>query len=171
MEEGSLRVDANVSVRRAGTDALGAKTEIKNVNSFSGVEKALELEIARQVRVLEAGGRRAIRRRSSGTTTAAVLRSMRSKEESHDYRYFPEPDLPPLVIPAERRSRRRATSCPSCRGRGGAGFVEAYGLSDYDAGVLTQSRATADYFEAVARSDRASPSPRRTGSWGRPRRS
>jgi aspartyl-tRNA(Asn)/glutamyl-tRNA(Gln) amidotransferase subunit B len=150
MEEGSLRVDGNVSVRLAATEALGVKTEIKNVNSFSGVEKALELEIARQIEVLDAGG--TIQQETLlWDDHRAVLRSMRSKEESHDYRYFPDPDLPPLVITASRIEEARAALPELPRARK-ARFVSDYGLPEYDADVLTQARATADYYEAVARS-------------------
>ncbi|HSH75243.1 MAG TPA: Asp-tRNA(Asn)/Glu-tRNA(Gln) amidotransferase subunit GatB [Longimicrobiales bacterium] len=148
MEEGSLRVDANVSVRPEGTAALGSKTEIKNVNSFSGVEKALELEIARQVEVLEAG-ERVEQQTLLWDDHRSRLRAMRSKEESHDYRYFPEPDLPPLIIAREEIevAREALPEPPGFRRRR---FVAEYGLSEYDAEVLTQSRSTADYFETVA---------------------
>ncbi|HET9949984.1 MAG TPA: Asp-tRNA(Asn)/Glu-tRNA(Gln) amidotransferase subunit GatB, partial [Longimicrobiales bacterium] len=134
MEEGSLRVDANVSVRRAGEERLGTKTEIKNVNSFSGVERALELEIARQIEVLEAGGR-VEPHTLLWDDHRGRLRAMRSKEESHDYRYFPEPDLPPLVLSEEQLARARAALPEAPRARR-ARFVASYGLSDYDAGVL-----------------------------------
>lgn len=148
MEEGSLRADANVSIRRTGDQALGTKTEIKNVNSFSGIEKALSLEIERQVSVLEAGGK-------VGQETLlwddhhGQLRSMRSKEESHDYRYFPDPDLPPLVLGTSfiGATREELPELPRARR---TRFVEAYGLSPYDADVLTQTIASADYFESVA---------------------
>ncbi|MGD8289819.1 MAG: Asp-tRNA(Asn)/Glu-tRNA(Gln) amidotransferase subunit GatB, partial [Gemmatimonadota bacterium] len=148
MEEGSLRVDANVSVRPEGTEALGAKTEIKNVNSFSGVEKAIELEIARQVEVLESGGR-VEQETLLWDDHRSRLRSMRSKEDSHDYRYFPDPDLPTLVIEesAIAEARDALPELPRARRER---FVSAYGLSEYDAGVLTQAAPTADYFEAVA---------------------
>jgi len=149
MEEGSLRADANVSLRPAGSEALGTKTEIKNVNSFSGIERALELEIERQRSVLDAGGH-------IGQQTLlwddhrGQVRPMRSKEESHDYRYFPDPDLPPLRIAAEtiERAREELPELPRARR---ARFTAASGLSAYDAGVLTQTAATADYFEAVAK--------------------
>ncbi len=150
MEEGSLRADANVSVRRRGETALGTKTEIKNVNSFSGIEKALVLEIARRVEVLEAGGAVA------GVTLLwddhrERLRTMRTKEESHDYRYFPDPDLPTLLLSAERVDDARAAVPELPRARR-ARFEREYGISAYDAGVLTQSREGADYFEQVATS-------------------
>jgi aspartyl-tRNA(Asn)/glutamyl-tRNA(Gln) amidotransferase subunit B len=148
MEEGSLRADANVSVRRRGDASLGTKTEIKNVNSFSGIEQALEIEIARQVDVL-AGGGRVFGETLLWDDHRGTLRSMRSKEESHDYRYFPDPDLPRLVIPEGLVDAARADMPELPRPRR-ARFQARYGLSAYDAEVLTQSSAGADYFEAVA---------------------
>ena len=147
MEEGSLRCDANVSVRKVGDPALGTKAEVKNVNSFKNVGKAIEHEIERQVAVLEAGGRVAQETRSFDAETGTT-RSARSKEEAHDYRYFPEPDLPPLVVTAERRLRLAAdlTELPWLRR---ARFKERYGLSPDDARVLTRARAIADYYEAA----------------------
>ena len=148
MEEGSLRADANVSLRPSARDPLGVKTEIKNVNSFSGIERALEIEIARQRNVLEEGGR--IEQQTLlWDDHRGTVRPMRSKEESHDYRYFPDPDLPVLVVSRNELNEARA-ALPELPAVRGARFVEAYGLSGYDAGVLTQSRATADYFEVVA---------------------
>lgn len=148
MEEGSLRADANVSVRKTGETDLGTKTEIKNVNSFSGIERAVTLEVERQAGILEAGGA------VEGETLLwddhrQSLRTMRSKEESHDYRYFPDPDLLPLVLSESDLDHARASlpELPRARKRR---FLEVYGLSEYDAGVLTQSAAGADYFEAVA---------------------
>jgi aspartyl-tRNA(Asn)/glutamyl-tRNA(Gln) amidotransferase subunit B len=149
MEEGSLRVDANVSVRARGDEELGAKTEIKNVNSFSGVEKALEVEIARQIALMEQDGR-VQQETLLWDDHRNVLRSMRSKEESHDYRYFPDPDLPPLVVPEAAIAEARAALPELPRARS-ARFEREYALSAYDAGVLTMSRAGADYFEAVAK--------------------
>ena len=149
MEEGSLRCDANVSVRPVGAQRFGTKTEVKNVNSFRYLQKAIEYEIDRQIDLLESGGRVVQETRlwdsSSGRTT-----SMRSKEEAHDYRYFPEPDLPPLVVESARVDAVRETmpELPEARRRR---FVVAYAIPDYDAGVLTQSAALADYFEQVAR--------------------
>ena len=147
MEEGSLRADANISVRRRGTEKLGTKTEIKNVNSFSGIERALTIEITRQIEVLEAGG--TIRQESLlWDDHRGELRSMRSKEESHDYRYFPEPDLPPLRVSAEQIEAVRDTLPELPRPR--RSRLEAdYSLPAYDADILTQSAATADYFEEV----------------------
>ncbi|HEX3465116.1 MAG TPA: Asp-tRNA(Asn)/Glu-tRNA(Gln) amidotransferase subunit GatB, partial [Candidatus Elarobacter sp.] len=149
MEEGSLRVDANVSARRRGETALGTKTEVKNMNSFSGVERALEVEFARQVAVLVAGGRVEQQTMLWDAGTGQV-RPSRTKEGSHDYRYFPEPDLPPLVLSAEwiDRMRRELPERPAARrGR----FVADYKLGEYDVDVLTASPPLADYYEAVAR--------------------
>jgi aspartyl-tRNA(Asn)/glutamyl-tRNA(Gln) amidotransferase subunit B len=148
MEEGSLRCDGNVSVRLAGQQAFGVKTEVKNVNSFRYIEKALDYEIKRQIDVLESGGRvvQETRLYDSGANRTF---SMRSKEEAHDYRYFPEPDLPPVVVDTARIEKVRATlpELPEARRQR---FVAAYGLPEYDAGVLTQSAELADYFERVA---------------------
>ena len=147
MEEGSLRADANVSVRRRGSETLGTKTEIKNVNSFSGIERALDIEIARQIDVLEQGG--TIEQESLlWDDHRGEVRSMRSKEESHDYRYFPEPDLPPLSVSAAEieAARRALPELPRARK---ARLEADYSLPAYDAEVLTQSAATADYFEGV----------------------
>jgi aspartyl-tRNA(Asn)/glutamyl-tRNA(Gln) amidotransferase subunit B len=149
MEEGSLRCDANVSVRPRGQAALGTKAEVKNLNSFRFLQKALEYEIARQIEVLAEGGR-VIQETRLWDAAAGVTVSMRSKEEAHDYRYFPEPDLPPVVVDAERIDRIRAAmpELPDARRRR---FVEQFGLPEYDAGQLTQSRDVAEYFEATVR--------------------
>ncbi len=147
MEEGSLRVDANVSIRVQGTQALGTKTEVKNMNSFSNVEKALVVEIARQEALVRAGDR--VRHLTLLWDDArGEVRPMRSKEESHDYRYFPEPDLQPLVVSAKSVEAVRAglPELPSAR----RGRLEGLGLPAYDAEVLTASRPLADYFESVA---------------------
>jgi len=149
MEEGSLRCDANVSVRRRGEDALGTRTEIKNLNSFRNVARALEHEIARQAAVLESG-REVVQETLLWHAERAETASMRSKEEAHDYRYFPEPDLPPLAVSAEwvEEARRSLPELPAERRRR---FASEYALPLYDAGVLTQERGVADYFEAAAR--------------------
>ncbi|MGH9255037.1 MAG: Asp-tRNA(Asn)/Glu-tRNA(Gln) amidotransferase subunit GatB [Vicinamibacterales bacterium] len=154
MEEGSLRCDGNVSVRPVGQSALGVKTEVKNVNSFRYIEKALEYEIGRQSDLIESGGRVVQETRLFDSATGRTF-SMRSKEEAHDYRYFPEPDLPPLVVDAARIEAVRGMlpELPAARRQR---FVAAYGLPEYDAGVLTQSPALADYFEQVA-ADAGSP--------------
>jgi aspartyl-tRNA(Asn)/glutamyl-tRNA(Gln) amidotransferase subunit B len=147
MEEGSLRCDANVSVRPRGTEALGTKTEVKNLNSFRFLQKALEYEIERQTDRLT-GGERIVQETRLWDADAGRTVSMRSKEEAHDYRYFPEPDLPPLVVDAERLERIRSAmpELPDARRRR---FVEQHALPEYDAAQLTQSRALADYFEAA----------------------
>jgi aspartyl-tRNA(Asn)/glutamyl-tRNA(Gln) amidotransferase subunit B len=149
MDEGSLRCDANVSVRRRGDTTLGTKAEVKNVNSFRYLEKAIDYEIGRQIDLIEHGGRVIQETRlfdaAQGKTT-----SMRSKEEAHDYRYFPDPDLPALVIDASRREQIVSTlpELPEARRRR---FIEQYALPEYDAALLTQTRGIADYFEATAR--------------------
>ena len=149
MEEGSLRVDANVSARKRGESKLGQKTEVKNMNSFSGVEKALEVEFARQCAVLDAGGR--IEQQTMlWDASVQQVRPARAKEGSHDYRYFPEPDLPPLVIDAAAiaDARRNLPELPAARRER---FARDYQLGDYDIEVLTASSALAAYFEQVAR--------------------
>jgi aspartyl-tRNA(Asn)/glutamyl-tRNA(Gln) amidotransferase subunit B len=149
LEEGSLRCDANVSVRPSGTTGLGVKTELKNLNSFRYLARALEHEVTRQAAVLRAGGSV---RQETRLWDAAAGRTvpMRSKEEAHDYRYFPEPDLPPLVLVGEwiDEIRRSLPELPEARRRR---LIAEYGLPAYDAGVLTASRGLADYFEATAR--------------------
>jgi aspartyl-tRNA(Asn)/glutamyl-tRNA(Gln) amidotransferase subunit B len=148
MEEGSLRCDANVSVRRRGDAAFGVKAEIKNLNSFRHVQRALEFEIERQRAVIEAGGRVEAETRLWDPAAGRTV-SMRSKEEAHDYRYFPEPDLPPLQLDAAWIDEVRQTlpELPDALRRR---LAAQYGLPDYDAGVLTQSPALAAYFEATA---------------------
>ena len=153
MEEGSLRCDANVSVRPAGQQQFGTKAEVKNLNSFRYVQKALEYEIERQIDLL-AGGGRVVQETRLWDSAAGRTHSMRSKEEAHDYRYFPEPDLPPLVVDAARIEAVRATM-PILPDERRKRFVVKYEIPDYDAGVLTQSSKLADYFEAVADSSGA----------------
>ncbi len=147
MEEGSLRCDANVSVRRRGETRLGTKAEIKNLNSFRNVGRAIEHEIARQAELLEGGGRVAQETRSFDADSG-VTRTLRSKEEAHDYRYFPEPDLPPLAIAAERLDTLRA-ALPELPWERRARFQSSFGLPAADALVLCQSRDLADYYEAT----------------------
>jgi aspartyl-tRNA(Asn)/glutamyl-tRNA(Gln) amidotransferase subunit B len=149
MEKGSLRVDANISVRPAGETRLGTKTEVKNLNSFANVERALRYEVDRQARILASGGQ--VRQETLLWDAAeGRARTMRTKEESHDYRYFPEPDLPALVLPPGLVDslRRGLPELPADRV---TRLQAEYGIPAYDAGVLTASRALADYFEAVAR--------------------
>jgi aspartyl-tRNA(Asn)/glutamyl-tRNA(Gln) amidotransferase subunit B len=147
LEKGSLRVDANVSVRRVGDSALGTKTEVKNINSFAFVEKALGLERDRQIGVLERGGR--IEQQTMlFDAKANLVRPQRSKEESHDYRYFPDPDLPPLVVPEAWLEEERG-ALPELPARKRERFAAQYALPAQDTGVLVQSPVIADYFEAV----------------------
>lgn len=149
MEEGSLRVDANVSARRRGDTALGTRTEVKNLNSFSGVERALEVEFARQVEVLAAGGT-VLQQTMLWDAGAAAVRPSRSKEGSHDYRYFPEPDLPPLILSIAwiAKMRKDLPELPAARR---ARFVTDYALGAYDVDVLTANSRVAEYYESVAR--------------------
>ena len=160
MEEGSLRCDANVSVRPRGASGLGTRAEIKNLNSFRNVARAIEHEVARQVALVESGAR-SCRRPASGTPSAARRRPMRSKEEAHDYRYFPEPDLPPLAVSPEWIAAVRA-SLPELPAERRRRFVSAFALPEYDAEVLTQERELADYFEAAAK---ASGQPKAASNW------
>jgi aspartyl-tRNA(Asn)/glutamyl-tRNA(Gln) amidotransferase subunit B len=149
MEEGSFRCDANVSLRPKGTEAFGTRTELKNMNSFRNVQRALEYEIKRQQYVLE-GGDNVVQETRLWDDTAGETHSMRGKEEAHDYRYFPDPDLVPVVIDdawiAEIRENLPELPLEK-RGR----FVRDYQIPPYDAGVLTTSRALADYYEEVVR--------------------
>ena len=149
MEKGHLRCDANVSVRPRGQDKFGTKAEVKNLNSFRFLKQALDFEIARQVALLESGGRVVQETRLYNPDLDETF-SMRSKEDAHDYRYFPEPDLVPLRISEEWRGRIEA-SMPELPAKKRARFVAEMGLSEYDAGILTASRAVSEYFEAVAR--------------------
>jgi aspartyl-tRNA(Asn)/glutamyl-tRNA(Gln) amidotransferase subunit B len=149
MDEGSLRCDANVSVRRRGATTLGTKAEVKNVNSFRYLEKAIDYEIGRQIDVIEHGGR-VIQETRLFDAAQGKTNSMRSKEEAHDYRYFPDPDLPALIVDAARRQQivARLPELPEARRRR---FIEQYALPEYDAALLTQTRGVADYFEDTAR--------------------
>ena len=149
MEEGSLRCDANVSLRPRGTEAFGTRAEIKNLNSFRNVARAIDHEIARQAAVLDAGGRVTQETRLWNADREETV-SMRSKEEAHDYRYFPEPDLPPLVVTADWLSSVKA-SLPELPAEKRRRFAAEHRIPDYDASVLTLSRDVADYFEAVAK--------------------
>jgi len=150
MEEGSLRCDANVSVRRRGATALGAKTEVKNVNSFRYLQRALEFEITRQIALLDAGGSVARETRLWNSANGRT-ESMRSKEEAHDYRYFPEPDLPPLAVDAAWVDSI-TSGLPELPQARKTRLMTQYGLSDYDADLLVRLLAGgADYFEAMVR--------------------
>jgi aspartyl-tRNA(Asn)/glutamyl-tRNA(Gln) amidotransferase subunit B len=149
MQEGSFRCDANVSVRRLGKTEFGTRCEIKNVNSFRFVEKAINFEVERQIDVLEGGGS-IVQETRLYDSAKDETRSMRSKEEANDYRYFPDPDLLPLEIAPDLIAAVRAT-LPELPDEKAARFALHYGLSAYDAGVLTSSRELADFYEAVVR--------------------
>ena len=149
MEKGNFRCDANVEIRPKGSKEFGTRAEVKNVNSFKFVQKALEYEIKRQAQVLDDGGR-VIQETRLFDSTKGVTFSMRSKEEAHDYRYFPEPDLVPIVVSRETVEAigRAIPELPDARRER---FVKEYGLPEYDAEMLTQSRSTAAYFEEAAK--------------------
>lgn len=148
MEEGSLRCDANVSVRPKGQKEFGTRTELKNMNSFRNVERAIEYEIKRQIRLLESGGV-VVQQTLLWDANKFETRQMRSKEEAHDYRYFPEPDLPPVMVTDAMLDEIRAElpEMPDVRQQR---FVDDYGISVDDARILTEDRYLADYFEDVA---------------------
>ena len=149
MEEGSLRCDANVSVRPRGQEKFGTKAEVKNVNSFKFIRAALEYEIERQVELIESGGRVAQETRLWNSNEGRTY-SMRSKEQAHDYRYFPEPDLPPLIVSPQflSETRKRLPELPEARR---ARMIGEYDLNEQDARTLTASREFADRFEAAAK--------------------
>ena len=147
MQEGSFRCDANVSVRPRGTDKFGTRAEIKNLNSFRFVEKAINYEVARQIELLESGGK-VVQETRLYDSDKGETRSMRSKEEANDYRYFPDPDLLPVVLDAAYIGRV-AGELPELPDQKAQRFVREHGLSDYDAGVLTASRELAAFYEDV----------------------
>ena len=149
MEEGSLRCDANVSVRPSGQSQFGTKTEVKNVNSFRFIKQALEYEIERQIEIVDAGGTVTQETRLYNANEGKTY-AMRSKEEAHDYRYFPEPDLSPLVVDERRQAeiRKILPELPDARRQR---MITEYGITEYDAQVLTGSRTLADQFEAAAK--------------------
>jgi aspartyl-tRNA(Asn)/glutamyl-tRNA(Gln) amidotransferase subunit B len=149
MEKGSLRVDANVSVRRAGETALNTRTEVKNINSFAFVEKALTVERDRQIALVESGGS-VTQQTMLYDSKENSVRPQRSKEESHDYRYFPDPDLPPLVLTPEFVAEQQS-ELPELPAAKRERFVASYGLSREHAAVVTATRGVADYFETVAK--------------------
>lgn len=146
MEEGNLRADLNISLRPTGEKTLGTKAEMKNINSFKAVEDALSYEIERQEEILEDGGH-IVQETRTWDPERGITKSMRSKEEAHDYRYMPEPDLVPIVTSEEEIEayRKALPELPDARRER---YMEAFGLSAYDAGILTASRALAEYFEA-----------------------
>jgi aspartyl-tRNA(Asn)/glutamyl-tRNA(Gln) amidotransferase subunit B len=160
MEEGSLRCDANISLRPAGATAFGTKTELKNINSFRFVRQALEYEIRRQ-RALLAEGREIVQETRLWDAAKGQTFSMRGKEEAHDYRYFPDPDLVPTKVDAEwlEEIRRSLPELPMARA---ARFVSDLGLPEYDAEVLTSDKALADYLEACLKEF---PQPKKVSNW------
>lgn len=160
MEKGNLRCEANVSVRRKGDEKFGTKVELKNLNSVRFMQRAIEFEVTRQIGVLESGGKLQQETRL-WDERAAETRVMRSKEEAHDYRYFPEPDLPPLIVSDEFISdvRTAMPELPDVRRRR---FTEQYGLSFSDASQLTSERSLADYYERAAE---VSGNPRAAANW------
>jgi aspartyl-tRNA(Asn)/glutamyl-tRNA(Gln) amidotransferase subunit B len=160
MEEGSFRCDANVSVRPLGTKELGTKVEIKNLNSFKAVEKAIDSEIERQIETLREGGK-LVQETRLWDADREVTRSMRSKESAHDYRYFPDPDLLPLVVDEKWIDEIRA-SLPELPATREERFVSAYGLPRYDAQVLTGRRDVGDYFETAVKLHR---NPKAVSNW------
>ena len=160
MEEGSLRCDANVSVRPVGQKELGTKTEIKNINSFRGVERAIEYEAMRQAELLEEGGT-VVQETRTWDEKEGVTKSMRKKEEANDYRYFPEPDLVPFTVSEEyiEEIRKTLPELPAARKER---YMESYGLTSYDADYLTNDKARADYFEAMVA---AGADPKEAANW------
>ena len=162
MQEGSFRCDANVSIRPEGETELGTRAELKNLNSFRFIEKAIEIEIERQIDILEDGGR-VVQETRLYDASRNETRSMRSKEEANDYRYFPDPDLLPVVIEDALIEQLRA-DLPELPDAKRIRFVKEYGLSDYDAGVLTANLGTADYYEEAVRSTTVA-SPKLVANW------
>jgi aspartyl-tRNA(Asn)/glutamyl-tRNA(Gln) amidotransferase subunit B len=145
MEEGSLRCDANISLRPQGQTALGTKAEIKNLNSFRSVQRGIEYEVLRQEEILDDGGR-VIQETRTWDETKGITASMRSKEQAHDYRYLPEPDLVPIVVDPARVEEIRA-SLPELPDARKQRLMNDHGLSEYDAAIITASKAVADYFD------------------------
>jgi aspartyl-tRNA(Asn)/glutamyl-tRNA(Gln) amidotransferase subunit B len=160
MEEGSFRCDANVSIRPRGSDTLGTRAEVKNMNSFRSVERALEFEIKRQIDLVT-HGERVVQETRLWDADREETRSMRSKESAHDYRYFPEPDLLPLEVPAAW-VESIAAALPELPDARRERFVREYGLPPYDAEVLTARKDVADYFETAVR---AHPNPKAVSNW------
>jgi aspartyl-tRNA(Asn)/glutamyl-tRNA(Gln) amidotransferase subunit B len=161
MQEGSFRCDANVSVRRKGVEKFGTRAEIKNLNSFRFVEKAINYEVERQIDLIESGGK-VVQETRLYDPDKGETRSMRSKEEANDYRYFPDPDLLPVVLDETFISGVRAT-LPELPDQKATRFASQYGLSAYDAGVLTASRELGAYYEEVARE--VSGEPKLAANW------
>ncbi len=161
MQEGSFRCDANVSVRRRGADKFGTRAEIKNLNSFRFVEKAINFEVERQIGLIESGGK-VVQETRLYDPDKGETRSMRSKEEANDYRYFPDPDLLPVILEPGFIEAVRAT-LPELPDEKAARFVREHGLSEYDAGVLTASREIAAFYEDVLR--RVGQDPKLCANW------
>lgn len=159
MEEGNFRCDANISVRLRGTEKFGTKVELKNINSFRYVEKAIDHEIIRQIEEIEAG-RKIVQQTRLWNNAKGVTEPMRDKEEAHDYRYFPEPDLPTLIIDKawQQEIGKKMPELPDAKK---ARFMEKFGLSNYDASVLTSSRELANYYEKVA----TAVNPKQAANW------
>jgi aspartyl-tRNA(Asn)/glutamyl-tRNA(Gln) amidotransferase subunit B len=147
MEEGSFRCDANVSVRRYGAEKLGTRAELKNLNSIRNVMRAIDFEVERQIDIVESGSK-VVQETRLWDADKNLSRSMRSKEDAHDYRYFPEPDLPPLTIPQAQIDQIKAT-LPELPDAMAKRFQEEMGLSEYDAGVITSSKEISTYFEVA----------------------
>jgi aspartyl-tRNA(Asn)/glutamyl-tRNA(Gln) amidotransferase subunit B len=160
MEEGSFRCDANVSLRPVGSSEFGAKVEVKNMNSFRSVQRALEFEVARQTELLKRG-ERIVQETRGWVEDRGVTVPQRSKEFAHDYRYFPEPDLPPVFVSREWVAELRA-GLPELPDARRERFVQQYGLGPYDAAQLTAARATADFFEQTVR---LHPEPKKVSNW------
>ena len=160
MEEGSFRCDANISLRPAGQEEFGTRTELKNMNSFKNVQRALEYEVRRQRDILLDGGE-IVQQTLLWDADRNVTNSMRSKEEAHDYRYFPDPDLIPVVIDDDWLEQVRA-SLPELPEEKRARFIGEFGLPAYDAGILTSSRELAEYFEIA---EKIFPQPKKVSNW------
>ncbi|MFX4262028.1 Asp-tRNA(Asn)/Glu-tRNA(Gln) amidotransferase subunit GatB [Pelotomaculum propionicicum] len=160
MEEGSLRCDANISVRPVGTDSFGTKAEIKNLNSFKSLQRSLAYEVERQIKTLDAGGKIIQETRTWDEGKGETL-SMRSKEYAHDYRYLPDPDLVPMLIDRQWVEDIRA-SLPELPDQRRERYIKEYGLPDYDAAILTNTKDLADYFEDCVK---ACPNPKAVSNW------
>jgi len=160
MSQGSMRFDVNVSIRKKGSDKLGTRTETKNLNSFRFIEEAIKLEVSRQIDLIEDGGK-VIQETRLYDGEKKIARAMRSKEEANDYRYFPCPDLLPVAVDNETIEKIRA-ALPELPNAKKQRFIADYGLSNYDADVLTAERALADYFETVAK---VSGEPKLAANW------
>jgi aspartyl-tRNA(Asn)/glutamyl-tRNA(Gln) amidotransferase subunit B len=163
MEKGVIRFEANISVREKGADALNTRVEIKNLNSFRALERATAFEIERQSKILASGGE--VEQETLGWNEAKeTTYSQRSKEDAHDYRYFPEPDLPPLVVD-EPWLERVHSELPELPRAKYLRFIEQYGLTEYDASLLTAEKAIAEYFEEAVRSKKENVSPKALANW------